>query len=167
MKTDNSDEHHPKCPKNTFFFYSHLLHLLVYRVAYWSTKQIHNGFAGIAEKNPFCYIDCGNEDECRIRTVWKWFLHICKVHFSFILSHCKDCSHFSQPQEYHVFPFTAIRALFAIMQMRKHAGNLIRAQIWFHMKDCLRGGGLWWHNTEQPNYAQCLFSQWATDTQQL
>lgn len=50
----------------------------------------------------------------------------CIFHF---LSYCKDCSHFSQPQEYHVFSFTAIRALFAIMQMRKHAGNLIRAQI--------------------------------------
>lgn len=51
------------------------------------------------------------------------------IFLSFFLSHCKVCSHFSQPQEYHVFSFTAIRALFAIMQMRKHAGNLIRAQI--------------------------------------
>lgn len=55
--------------------------------------------------------------------------HLQGAFFIFFLSHCKDCSHFSQPQEYHVFSFTAIRALFAIMQMRKHAGNLIRAQI--------------------------------------
>lgn len=33
------------------------------------------------------------------------------------------------PKDYHVFPFTAIRAAFVIMQMRIHAGNLIRAQI--------------------------------------
>lgn len=36
---------------------------------------------------------------------------------------------FSSLKDYHVFSFTAIRALFVIMQIRKHAGNLIRAQI--------------------------------------
>lgn len=43
----------------------------------------------------------------------------------------KDCSFFLslRPKDYHVFSFTAIRALFVIMQMRKHAGNLISAQI--------------------------------------
>lgn len=71
------------------------------------------------------------------------------------------------PMDYHVFSFTSIRLLFVIMQMRKHAGNLIRAQIWFHMKDCSRVAmvvGAWWHNIEQPNYVQYLFSQWALDT---
>lgn len=57
------------------------------------------------------------------------------------------------------------------MQIRKHAGNLISAQIWFRMKDCLRGGGrgvgVWWHYTKLPNYAQCLFSQWASNMLQL
>lgn len=69
--------------------------------------------------------------------------------------------------DYHVFSFTTIRLLFVIMQMRKHAGNLIRAQIWFHMKDCWRVAlavGAWWHNIEQPNYVQYLFSQWVLDT---
>lgn len=93
----------------------------------------------LLKKNPFCYIDCSNEDECRIRTGWKWFLHICKVHFSFAT--LQGLLSLSQPQAYHVFSFTTIRALFVIMQMRKHAGNLIRAQIWFHMKNCLRGWG--------------------------
>lgn len=67
----------------------------------------------------------------------------------------------SDPKDYHVFSFTAIRALFVIMQMRKHAGYLIRAQIWFHMKDC-RGVGAWSHNVEQQNYAQYLFSRRAS-----
>lgn len=48
----------------------------------------------LKKKNLLCYIDCGNEDECRIRTFEKWFLYICTVHFSFFLS---LCSHFSQP----------------------------------------------------------------------
>lgn len=86
-------EHHTKCPYNTFFPHSHPLHLLVYRVAYWSTKQIM-ALQELLKKNLLCYIDCSNEDKCRIRTFEIWFLYICTVHFSFFLSHC---SHFSQP----------------------------------------------------------------------
>lgn len=49
----------------------------------------------------------------------------------FFLSYQKDGSFYLslRPKDYHVFSFTAIRALLVIMQMRKHAGNLIRTQI--------------------------------------
>lgn len=72
---------------------------------------------------------------------WKWFLYICRLHFSF-LCHTASAAHtFFSLKECHPFSLTAIQALFVIMQMRKHAGNLIRVQIWFHMKDCFRGWG--------------------------
>ncbi len=114
-------------------------------------------------KNPFFYIDCYNEDECWI-TQYENGPRICSLRFFIpcFSSHKMDCTFVLslRPKDYHVFSFTAIRALFVIMQMRKHAGNLIRAQIWFHVKDCSRVGA-WSHNIEQPNYVQYLFSQWA------
>lgn len=72
----------------------------------------------------------------------KWFFHVCKLHFSFVFFTLWGLLTFFSLTECHVFSFTGIRALFVIMQIRKHAGNLIRAQIWFHMKDCLRGEGV-------------------------
>lgn len=116
-------------------------------------------------KNPFCHIDCCNEDECWI-TRYENGSCICNLHFfsDQIFHHSRQTALLFLslgPKDYHVFSFTAIRALFVIMQMRKHAGNLIRAQIWFHVKDCSRVGA-WSHNIEQPNYVQYLFSQWAT-----
>lgn len=77
-------------------------------------------------------------------SVWKWLVCICSPTFfiPFLRFFVTLCSLFLSPKGYHVFSFTAIRALFVIMQMRKHAGNLIRAQIWFHMKDRSRVGGL-------------------------
>lgn len=47
----------------------------------------------------------------------------------FLFSLTAERLFFSSTKDYHVFSFTAIRAPFVIMQMRKHAGNLIRAQI--------------------------------------
>lgn len=80
-------------------------------------------------------------------SVWKWPMCICSLHFSYLfffvtLEKMALCFVSLRRKDYHVFSFTAIRALFVIMQMRKHAGNLIRAQIWFHVKDRWRGGGL-------------------------
>lgn len=59
---------------------------------------------------------------------------ICSLHFSYLfffvtLEKTALCFVSLRRKDYHVFSFTAIRALFVIMQMRKHAGNLIRAQI--------------------------------------
>ena len=88
----------------------------------------------------------------------------CSFFFSFSLFLRSLLSSNLRPVAYHVFSFKSIRPVFVIMQIREHGGNLIRVQIWFHVKDCLRvglGGGIWSHNIEQPNYVQYLFSQWA------
>lgn len=117
-------------------------------------------------KNPFCHIDHGNEDECQ-NIVYEndsCAFATCIFHTRHSPRESETGRPFSlslRPKDYHVFSFTAIRALFVIMQMRKHAGNLISAQIWFHVKDCSRVGA-WSHNIEQPNYVQYLFSQWAS-----
>lgn len=97
-------------------------------------------------KNPFCHIDCCNEDECWITQYENGpcAFAACIFHTFFFVTLEKTalCFVSLRRKDYHVFSFTAIRALFVIMQMRKHAGNLIRAQIWFHVKDRWRGGGL-------------------------
>lgn len=93
-------------------------------------------------KNPFCHIDCCNEDECWITQYENGSCAFFIPFFSYHTRKTALCFVRLRPKDYHVFSFTAIRALFVIMQMRKHAGNLIRAQIWFHVKDRWRGGGL-------------------------
>lgn len=53
----------PKGPSNTL--HNQFLHLHVYRATYWSLKQYIMGLQELL-KNPFCHIDCCNEDECWI-----------------------------------------------------------------------------------------------------